>query len=316
MKEEQIDITTWINDSSYPQNEKEKYYRISAYTSLTFFAKKDTFHYKLGNNHIVSLYGSIEYFIGFKYHLFSTEKGLNIAIDSSPMDKKKTEEGLWLLLLIPYVEEGKPADYIENEIIGIFSMFFGQNYAYENVFRNDYRYADKNFQMYGPAIESPDKVNKLDITKENMDLFSEIISRLDREDEEIQKKVLSSLRWYRKANGQFGVEGFIYLWTALEIIGKNGTQELKILKEKMIDIYEIDETSIESITYIGHIESFRGRVLHQGFDKPINNNILDYIRSIIDDLIIYEIIKERSKRALIFLSEHRKEMISAIDSSK
>jgi hypothetical protein len=313
MEDQPIDLIKYVNDSSFDNRDGERFFRIVGYTCLTFTAKKEYFHYELGKNHIINLYGSIQYYDDLKYHYYSDDSGLKISFDSNAMEVKKTDVGLWLLLIIPYTDKGKHVDYIENEIIGLFSMFFGQNYAFEVRFRNDFRYSDMNLQMYGGVIENPEKINKLDINKENMQIFSGIIDQIENIDEINKNKVLSSLRWYRKANGQFGVEGFIYLWTALEIIGKNGTQELRLLKEKMVIMYDLKDEEIENKTYIGHIESFRGKVLHRGFDNPIDGKILDYIRLIIDDLVIYEITKDKHKRALYYLTANRNEIIRLID---
>jgi hypothetical protein len=259
------------------------------------------------------IYGQIGYIPGIVMKTYSSDAGVNMAIESVDMTEKKTPEGFWLLLAIPYDNKSKQAKYLEDEIVGMFSLFFGQSYAYSKMFTNDFSYPKKEMQMYGPTIENPKLAHILPVNSITMKTFSFLLASLDSTDQLVNSTILSTLRWYKKATGEYGVEGFVFLWTALEIIGKNGSQNLVILKKKMMEKYKIDKVKFEQFFYIGHLESFRGKVLHQGIDKPIEGIILDYLRCIIEDLVIDALSDNHSHRAKEYIEENRKALIKAID---
>ena len=316
VKNENLNLFDYVDDESFAPETKSDPFEIVTFSTLTFTAPTASFHQKLGRNHCFFIYGSVGYIPGVKTRQYSKAGSLAISIDSVDMTEKKTDEGFWFVLVIPFDEKSPNVQHTEDELVGMFSMYFGQHWAYEKIFHNDYILPSRTLEMSGPSIESPEHVKKVDVTNQSMTKFSEIVVQLENSSAEVREKVFATLRWYRKATGQFGIEGFVFLWTGLEVVGKDGSQELRILRAKMIDLYQVEESQIENQFYIGHLESFRGKVLHKGYDAPIDGKILDYLRRLIDDLLINLITGEKSNRAQLFMKENRKQIIAAVESYK
>lgn len=307
-----LNLLDFVVPTDFTENSKDKNIRIVAYSTISSNKNREFFHQKIDNSNIFLFYGSLPYYSSTTSNIVSTDKGIQLNINDCDDKQKNSPEGFWLILVIPYDSLSKPVDFIEDELVGFISVYFGTSYTYDVFFRNDYRYEDKRLMLFSRVINTPATITRVAMNKETIAYFRVLISRYLKLSDEKACVVLSCLRWYSKATGRNGVEGFIFLWTSLEVIGKDGTQKLRILKDKMINIYNIKDSDIENTFYIGHIESFRGKILHNGHDYPVNMILLEYLRCLIEDLLLNFIIGNKTKRALNYIETNRDLIIKAV----
>ncbi len=303
-KKEEIDLFGLVKEDDFPVNSEEKLIRIMAFTAVVTDLQKNTYHYKLFNSHCILFYGTIKYFSDIKQRFICDQQGFKILNDELDLTEKKSDEGWWLAFVIPYGNKTKGIDLIEHEVIGLFSLFFGQNYTYSLLFKNDYHYGTRNVQLSGPTFINPTTIRMTEINTRSVDFFNLLLKNYGSSDIQKQNQIQSALRWYQKAAKSNDTASFICLWTAVEILGKDGNVNLNILKRKMIQIYSIAEEEIEDVFCIGHIESFRGKVIHKGFDEPMHGHLLEYLRCLIKDLTIFTLAENRTQELLIFCKEH------------
>jgi len=203
--------------------------------------------------------------------------------------KKETNIGGWTILITPYVRDGVERSELEtrNSLAvaeGILVAFNNRNLVYEKVFDNITEVSTGKATFFSPAFALFSRSPSLQVSK--LQLLSQCSLNMQALPKNVRNKVALSLRWYSKSlKEQNGIDGFLSIWIAIEVIGMPDTTDVKPAVTSLAQIYQIDYQTAKDRFQLGKIQGFRSGIVHNGKMYSIHSLLTAYIEAIYIDLL-------------------------------
>ena len=192
--------------------------------------------------------------------------------------------------------------YNISTIKGLLSIVFNQDIVYKEVFEEDFSLIDNQYGHATKAIKSPSYHGDYKIDNLNeIEKFQHTISEHDHIE---QSRIQLSLRWVNDALHSTGIDSFLKLWIAIELLFIRKDGRIHILKKKLRALYDMNDQTEFGKMSIERIYSLRKKIVHSGEIPSISSYIIDYIFLIFRDLFCYEYMRTEEKKALKFLFQN------------
>lgn len=205
--------------------------------------------------------------------------------------EKETEPGIWLVFIIPFKVDGVEGDsanikFIISALTGFLSCLIGRNIVYRNIFNQIVHFEKKETQFSGPTYLNPLALPKPAIGGDRTNLIEKIFATINNITEPKKNKIVLSLHWYEQGEFSVGIDSFLKIWIALEVLGMDRTTNIRPLNEILAKGYAISIDRAKNKYGIGIIYGFRSRIVHDGEKPPITCYFLDYIKGIYLDILL------------------------------
>jgi len=194
----------------------------------------------LGDVRAIFNYGSLSYMDANNIFEFGQDHVRNI--NPSKFESKDTNIGGWTILITPHLRDGvqRPEPETRNSITvaeGILSALNSPNIVYEKVFENIVDLSSNHTTGFSPTYNISNRPPNLQASA--LQLLSQFSVNLQALPENMQNRVILSLRWYSKSLVQ-GLDGFLSIWIAIEVIGMPDTSDVKPAVKSLAQIYQLD----------------------------------------------------------------------------
>ena len=168
-----------------------------------------------------------------------------------------------------------------HQIVGLLSAVESKLVAYEHV--EDYRVSFET-GMFSPVpvlVAETAWWTTPDISEAARKRWTQAAAILQSSDQRAQVEL--SLRWYDEAKRVSGIDAFLKLWFAIEILAMPDTTSISPVRDKLQQIYP--DGDVEAEFGIGRIFGLRGRIVHQGVRVDLSPKLLGYLGALYVDLL-------------------------------
>src|SRR5260370_36618921 len=248
----------------------------------------------------IFLYGKLSYMDSSNIFQVGIDHAYNI--NSTKFDTKETNIGSWTILITPYMSDGvqRSEPDTKNSIVvaeGILSALNSPNIVYQKIYENIIDLSSSTTTAFSPIILNPGTNPPPNIKASALQLLSQSTVNLHALPENIQNRVKLSLRWYSKSLIEVGIDGFLSIWIALEVIGMPDTSNVRPAIDSLAKIYQLDLRTAVNRFQLGRIQAFRSKIFHQDQMFPIHFLLTKYLEAIYIDLLIETLSLPRERRA-------------------
>jgi hypothetical protein len=251
----------------------------------------------LGDVRAIFNYGSLSYMDASNIFEFGTDHVRST--NYSKFESKVTNIGGWTILITPYVSDGVQRSEPEtrNSISvaeGLLSALNSPNMVYEKVYENIVELSPIKTTAFSPTVLTINQPPNLQPPA--LQLLSQASVNLQAFPENVRNRVKLSLRWYSKSLVK-GLDGFLSIWIAIEVIGMPDTSNVKSAVESLAKIYQVDYRTAVNRFQLGRIQDFRSKIVHDGKMFPIHSLLILYLEAIYVDLLMETLNLPHGRRA-------------------
>lgn len=125
-----------------------------------------------------------------------------------------------------------------------------------------------------------------DTSMSGAQFISQLHDAIEALDEHLHNRVELSLQWFFRAQQTHGVSGFLMYWFTLEALAMNGPKDLKLLKDRLGAIYDVDRRVIVERFRMGRLYGLRGAIVHNGLHPMLHHKALDFLAAVYWDLLL------------------------------
>lgn len=227
-------------------------------------------------------------------------------INQAKFESRKTNVGGWTILITPYVSDGvQPLEAETRDSIaiaeGILSAFNSLNLVYEKVFENTVELSPTKVSASAPPFLVFTRPPNLQAPA--LQLLSQASVHLQALPENVRNRATLSLRWYSKSLREGGIDAFLSIWIAIEVIGMPDTSNIKPAVESLARIYQVDFQTAKDCFQLGRIQDFRSKIVHDGKMFRIHSLLNTYLEAIYVDLLAEILHLPHGRRAEIVLHD-------------
>jgi len=202
------------------------------------------------------------------------------------LSEQTTPEMTFLLLLTPWESEHPNPELLAHDRLessaGLVAAVLGENAVYARVFENKIGLNEVRTEGVGPVVRVPSaSTPRLDGSAlEELRLLDAAIAS---QDASARERGRLSLRWFRAATLDSGVDAFLKYWIALETLAMPDTTDIREIKRLLASAYS--SPSGTDPFQIGRLFGLRSRIVHDGLRMGITAAVESYLRAIYTDLL-------------------------------
>ncbi|MCX6558052.1 MAG: HEPN domain-containing protein [Candidatus Aminicenantes bacterium] len=212
--------------------------------------------------------------------------------DQTKIKRAISNEDVYLLIITPF--DKNSANWNEAVIkekvdiyLGLLILFFGRNIAHELIFENVYGISDNQVSASAARCENPLFFPSPDLNEEKFNNIFLVNKFILQKPEDEKNRFLLSLRWFKNANFDSGVDAFLKYWIALEIIAMSNNTDIQSINQILGKIYNLPLVGIQKTFNMGRLYGLRSKIIHNGKIIPIHQNLLKYIEAIYKDVYYF-----------------------------
>lgn len=255
---------------------------------------------------ILVFYGNLKYLDVSQIRAEINNDG-NIKIDGEFIKSRDTGEGAWLLLIQPYVIDGvEQREYEIKARAGFYAALYaainGRNMAFDRIFDNIVALSDGKQTASSPTFINPNAFPRPDLSKEKLRLIHQAGKQIETKEQKDRKRVELSLHWFEKGLRSKGLDGFVNYWVAIETLGMPDTTNVRPLNESLARAYNMTVQDTTSEFGVGKIFGLRSRILHNGEDLPIHQELSAYMEYLYADILFDHLGLPSERKALTILA--------------
>ena len=199
----------------------------------------------------------------------------------------EAELGTYLLVITPFPNDPVPEDEPNTKrriaaLITLVRLRLGRNAAFDLLFENQ-RSPDGKAHAATPGRENPVFFGAPDMSQEanaSVEALARAIEGSERRD-----ALLLSLRWLDQSLSASGVDAFLRLWVALEIVGMPDETNVHPLVETLAGAYGIDYPTARTRFLIGPLHGVRSAIVHDGYTGPLGGLLSKYLQAVFIDVL-------------------------------
>jgi hypothetical protein len=225
-------------------------------------------------------------------------------VDPEPTRILQTPDGIYALFISPFtVAMGSNAGerIAEDRIdiaVGLLGSFQGRNIVFRKMYVNTYSFETKRAAAWSEAIPVPLSFRPPRLTAEGVRPVLEAEKAIWSLSEPERNRVHLSLKWFRDAMFDLGVNAFLKYWFAIETLSMPSTTDIGPLNDILRDVYCLTSRMEASAHFhTGLLFGLRGRIVHDGKIVPIDGRILLYLEYLYHD-ILRQLLQIPSERRL------------------
>lgn len=213
-------------------------------------------------------------------------------VDGTKIRREISKEDIYLLIITPYEKDSLNLNeaVIKDKIdayLGLLILIFGRNIVFENIFENQFGIIENKVSAFAARCENPLYFAFPNINDENINIVQSINSFTQQQPNAIKNRLLLSLRWFKNANYDSGVDAFLKFWIALEIVAMPDNTDIRPINKILVQIYNLSLEDTQNKFNIGRLFGLRAKIVHDGKIIPIHQNLLKYIGAIYKDIYFY-----------------------------
>lgn len=258
----------------------------------------------------IVLFGVLNYFDlkDITYH-YSQDHNPTISMSGPKPSQKTTQQGWWLLFILPFRVDGKETP--ENEIrykvdilTALFAACNGRNIVYERVFDNVVQMKDGTVTCFSPSNLNPFSFPIPDIEEKGLLNISKVTKRIASLGATEKNRIELSLHWFNTAVLlHTGTDSFIKFWIALEVLEMPDTTNILPINENLSKAYGLTINKTKNYFGVGKLFGLRSQIVHEGKYIPIEGLLLDYMEAIYVDVLFEHLSLPIEKRAELILHD-------------
>ncbi len=218
---------------------------------------------------------------------FRSLNSLRMESDSIPI--RTVKPAVYLAIASPFMIDGveKKLPDVENTISHAVSMLMcviGRSVAYKHIFNTIYNLNNKGLTLISPSIDNHWVFGQPSLGRLNMRYLSLLENQLRKMPQEFKDKISLSLRWFKMASHDKGIDAFLKFWIAIETVALPKTN-IKPLRTILANAYCIPEDDVDKHFGVGRIYGFRCDNVHDGFFNRIDSHFLRYMSCLFSDVL-------------------------------
>jgi hypothetical protein len=215
-----------------------------------------------------------------------------LTVEGLKYENTHSPRNAWLLIFQPYIIDGhkhpEPEYLVKRKagsMAGLYAAINGFNMAYERVF-------DFSSTMTGlsscasPSFINPRAFPSPDLSQERLRAIHNAGKVIDKLEASVKRKVELALSWFEAGLRSTRLDSFIKYWVAIETIGMPDSSDVKPLNELLAKAYDLPVTKVSAKLGIGRIQNLRSRILHDGEDLTIHQDLSRYMEAIFLDTLL------------------------------
>jgi hypothetical protein len=213
-------------------------------------------------------------------------------VEPEPTAILKTPDGLYAIFMSHYTvtpdtNQGELEAQRRIEIAAaLFDSFQGRNVIFQKMYENTYNFETKAALSWSAPILVPFSYPTPDLTAAG---FKQIIAaeraRWSLGDVERNRLELS-LRWFLQGSFATGIDAFLKLWFAIEVLAMPSDTNIAPLNDVVANIYELTDGKQASATFhIGLLFGLRSKIVHRGFMPALDDRLLRYCEHLYHDVL-------------------------------
>ncbi len=263
----------------------------------------------------VILWGKVHYIDSSQAKITFITEG-KWQLNASQIQEKDTLEGAYILLMAPYIVDGKERREIEvrqllQETIALLMALDGRNAAFELIFDNIAPMTGENVTAISPVVENPLWFPAPDFSAKRLADIQDAAEAIDRLPEVERNRVKLSLRWFESAMRKSGVDSFLSFWIALETLAMDDTN-IRSINEVLAHVYGVSIQEADSKFGVGRVFGLRAAIVHHGHIASIHANLQRYLEALYSDLFLAKLNRPSEHRAETMLNDPEFSLMSYV----
>ena len=232
-----------------------------------------------------------------------TETAQGFVLVTDRLGVATLEDGIYLLIVMPYVEPEARVRERAEHIAGLISIALGPNAVGRHEFTNIHEFVTPRTTSLGPGVLNPGAERPPTITAPHQDRLVQIDRCISRQPDAERSRLELAVRWYRLSFRDEGLDAFIAGWVALEALAMTGTN-ISELKRAIQLAYNLDPTQAERFR-LGLIFDLRGKIVHHGHRPPVHSQLIRYVQALFVDVLLAHLGLEGERAAEAILNDSR-----------
>lgn len=220
------------------------------------------------------------------------------AITFGQMNFGQVRASNWIVFLIP--KSLRPEHEQIATIEGYVRLVFGRNSLDHQVFKQ--QFAAGQHTLSSAVVMNPFFRIAFPFSEQNLGSLQFLEKLIDSGTLEAQDRLKRSLGWYTSAVSSNGVDSFLRIWIAIEMLFTNSEYVVNELAKKVAEAYKIEAVEAKEKFQLGKLFGLRSLIVHRGSTDGFNDAVVDVLSFLYFDLLVFELNKEHSRRAEEFLS--------------
>jgi Apea-like HEPN len=264
---------------------------------------------------VLPLWGTIHYIDSSQAKMvFITEE--KCQIDTSLMCEKDTLEGAYVILISPYIIDGRERQEIEvrqslQETIALLIAMNGRNAAFEFIFDNIIPMTGESTTAISQVSVNPLAFAAPDFSPERLSDIQNVAKAIDYLVPEEKNRIKLSLRWFESAMRKDGVDSFLSFWIALETLVMDNT-DIRPINQSLANAYGVSIQEASKQFGVGRVFGLRSQIVHHGHIAPIHQNLERYMEALYSDLLLAELNLPSEHKAQLVLNDPEFDLISYV----
>ena len=229
------------------------------------------------------------------------------------MEIRNTPDGVWLIATAPIVSGDEQS--AKNSILsaaGLVSAWGGRNATYDKYFDFVCECSMDRVSVCSPTILNPAALRSPDFCA-----AVELVALSDgfsKQSDDDRARIELALRWFADSFHRFGVDAFLSLWVALEVLTMS-TTNVKDANVMLSRAYCVSVATASQRFLLGRLQGYRSSIVHGGDRGPIHHLLLDYLEAVFVDCLYHSLGQVVPKRASKLLSQQGPELQRVLQAS-
>jgi hypothetical protein len=281
-------LASWIPDGWFSNNATSAFW-VTGYQIIHTGNLEDIRIYDFCGSRIIILHAELSYpRISGDFSLEVKDGAARVA--GLNFDTFKAPFASYLLILQPYIVDGIEHSEYEvkknaGTIAGFYTAINGFNMAYKRAF--DFECSmDGQTTCAGPVFLNPGAFPDPDLSVDRLNKICDLGKKLDAMDLRDRNRIKLALYWFEQGLHAKGLDGFIKHWVAIETLAMPDETNVKPANEILAKLYGCTVKDASEKFGLGRIQGLRSRILHNGEDLSIHQDLSRYVEALFFDLLM------------------------------
>lgn len=195
---------------------------------------------------------------------------------------------------------------------GLLNAYLGENSVHSSVFSYKLNLETETPEFSTNILKNPLAVNFPKVSSEQISTLQKMVEIFLQKDSEIQNRLSLSLRWFMKSSEDI-TDSFLYLWVAIETLAMPNIPNIKPIKQTLAKIYNLSSEQEIGRFHIGRLFNLRSNIVHNGKIFPSHTLIIEYMRAIYTDLLLFEFNQEPLLLAYPYIEKNEADLLKLIN---
>ena len=237
----------------------------------------------------IAFWGKFQYYSIDEVNLVPKENGI-LHFELKSPELKTSKIGPWVHFLAPYSQNDQNQETSIKKKIkaarALMCSVLGRNAVDQHFCDNVLNLRTGNISGFSPVFKNPFTDPQPIFTIDSIERMQEIYKRIENICvEKTENRYNLSLQWFNDSLDDDGVDAFLKVWIAIEVLLMQSSENIKPLKNLLVKGYGISSQDTTEKYLIGYLCGLRGAIVHDGTVTSLHYGVTRYLEELYKDFL-------------------------------